>query len=215
MTEQGEGPREGETPELPEAGGSWVELELEGAVWERFFLPSPLVLIGTREGDGHDLAPKHMALPLGWENWFGFVCTPAHGTYHNARTHGAFTVSVPRPSQLVWTSVAAQPRGEGGATLGIESLPVEPARRVEGVLLRDAYVQIECELDRVIDGFGRNSLVVGRVVAARVHPDALRTSDESDTERIRRAPILAYIHPGRFAEVSDTRAYPFPAHFRK
>jgi flavin reductase (DIM6/NTAB) family NADH-FMN oxidoreductase RutF len=197
------------------SGDEWVELDMSAPIWERFFMPAPLVLVGTREGEGHDLAPKHMAFPLGWENYFAFVCTPAHATYHNARDAGGFTVSVPRPSQLVLTSVAAQPRDEDGEVPGLELLPVEPARVVDGVVLAGAYVQMECELDRVIDGFGENSLIVGRVVAARVHPDAVRTSDESDTELVRRSPLLAYLHPGRFSEISDSRAYPFPADFRK
>jgi len=209
--DDGSGPRGSSAPE----GQDWVELDVALPVWERFFLPAPLVLVGTREGEGHDLAPKHMAFPLGWENYYAFVCTPAHATYHNAREHGAFTVSVPRPDQLVWTSVAAQPRGEDGVTVGLDALPTEPARVVDGVLLREAYVQLECALDRVIDGFGPNSLIVGRVVAARVHAKALRSSEQSDTELIRRSPLLTYLHPGRFSEISDTRAYPFPADFRK
>ena len=43
-----------------------------------------LVLVGKREPDGgHDLAPKHMSTPIGWDNYYGFVCTPRHHTYGN------------------------------------------------------------------------------------------------------------------------------------
>jgi flavin reductase (DIM6/NTAB) family NADH-FMN oxidoreductase RutF len=199
-----------------ETGGeAWVELDPVQPVWERFFLVSPLVVVGTREGKGFDLAPKHMAFPLGWENYFGFVCTPRHATYHNARESGAFTVSYPRPDQLVVTSLTAQRRGAEGGVPGLDLLPTESARVVEGILLRDAYVQLECELEKVVDGFGPNSLVAGRIVAARVRSDALRTSDRSDTEQIRNAPLLAYLHPGRFAEISETRVFPFPADFSR
>ena len=199
-----------------EAGGKqWVELDLVQPVWERFFLVSPLVVVGTREGEGFDLAPKHMAFPLGWENHFGFVCTPRHATYHNARESGAFTVSYPRPEQLVVTSLTAQPRDADGRVPGLDLLPTERARVVEGILLRDAYVQLECELGKVVDGFGPNSLIAGQIVAARVSSDALRISDGSDTERIRNAPLLAYLHPHRFAEISETRVFPFPADFSR
>ena len=69
-------------------------LPLDEPVWERFFTVFPLVLVGTREEDGgHDLAPKHLAMPLSWGNWFGFVCTPRHRTYENAVRMGAFTFS--------------------------------------------------------------------------------------------------------------------------
>ena len=58
-----------------------VELDVRWPVWERVYMVAPLVLVGTREPDGrHDLAPKHMALPLGWQNYFGFVCAPRHST---------------------------------------------------------------------------------------------------------------------------------------
>lgn len=195
--------------------GDWVELDATQPIWERFFTVNPLVLIGTREGEGHDLAPKHMAFPLGWENYFGFVCTPRHATYHNAREAAGFGVSYPRPDQLLLTSLAAQPREEGEPTPGLELLPTEPGRLVDAPLLKGAYVQLECELERVIDGFGPNSLVVGRVVQARVRREALRATDRSDTALVDRTPLLAYLHPGRIAEIRDSRIYPFPADFRK
>jgi flavin reductase (DIM6/NTAB) family NADH-FMN oxidoreductase RutF len=192
-----------------------VDISVDRPIWERFFFPAPLVIIGTKEGDGFDLAPKHMAMPIGWENYFGFVCTPRHGTYHNAKREGTFTVSVPQPSQLVATSLSAQPRDASGATSGLELLPTEPAHVVEGILLRDASLHLECEVDRIIDGFGKNSLIVGTVVAARVHPDALRTSEASDEELLARSPLLVYLSPGRFAKVSTSKAFPFPADFRR
>jgi len=88
-----------------------VELDVRAPVWDRFFTVAPLVLVGTREPDGRfDLAPKHMVLPLGWQNYFGFVCTPRHATYFNAWRERAFTVSFPRPDQLVEASLAASGR---------------------------------------------------------------------------------------------------------
>jgi flavin reductase (DIM6/NTAB) family NADH-FMN oxidoreductase RutF len=193
-----------------------VELDPAVPVWERVFTVAPLVVIGTREGDGWDMAPKHLAMPMGWEGHFGFVCTPSHGTYRNARLHRAFTVSYPGPGQVVVTSLTAAPRcAEGELTPGLPSLPTLPAERVEGRVLQDAHLVLECELDRIIDGFGSGSLVVGRIVAARAHPDAMRTTGVDDEEIVQRAPLLAYLSPGRFAEVRESRAFPFPAGFRR
>ena len=50
-------------PGLPE---DVVRLDTDVPVWGRVFSIAPLVVIGTREGDRYDLAPKHMAFPLGW-----------------------------------------------------------------------------------------------------------------------------------------------------
>ena len=87
-----------------------VYLPIDQPIWERFFAVFPLVLVGSKEESGYDLAPKHMAIPLGWDNYFCFVCSPRHGTYQNIRRHPEFTVSYPRPSQVVTTSLSAAPR---------------------------------------------------------------------------------------------------------
>ena len=86
-----------------------VPLPLSAPIWDAFFTVAPLVLVGTREDDGsHDLAPKHMAMPLGWQNHFGFVCHPSHATQRNAERTGAFTVSFPRPASVVQVALAAR-----------------------------------------------------------------------------------------------------------
>jgi hypothetical protein len=41
--------------------------------------------MNPKKGGGYELAPNHIAFPTGWETYFGFVCTPHHNTYHNAR----------------------------------------------------------------------------------------------------------------------------------
>ena len=76
---------------------TYVNLELSKGVWDRVFTVAPLVVVGTKEKDGYDLAPKHMATPMGFGNYFGFVCTPRHGTYHNVKITRNFTVSFPKP----------------------------------------------------------------------------------------------------------------------
>jgi len=178
-----------------------VELDVNESIWERFFWVAPLVLVGTSEPNGsHDLAPKHMAIPMGWKNYFGFVCTPRHHTYSNVKRNGVFTVSYPRPSQLVLTSLAASPRS---------------ASVVDGVLVDGAYMFLECELDRIVDGFGINSLIVGRVVAARVAEDAERIDDLEDQALVHDSPLLAYLHPGRFTTIEQSLSFPFPAGMKK
>jgi len=193
-----------------------VELDVSQPVWDRFFWVAPLVLIGTREPDGsHDLAPKHMAMPMGWENYFGFVCTPRHHTYSNIRRDGVFTVSYPRPDQLVLTSLAASPRCEEDNKPVLSVLPVFPAKKVAGVLVEGGYMFLECELDRIIDNFGVNSLIIGRIIAARVAEDSERIHEGGDQALIHNAPLLTYIHPGRFAIIDKSLTFPFPAGMKK
>ena len=195
---------------------TFVTLGTDQPIWDRFFMVAPLVVIGTREADGtYDLAPKHMAMPMGWDNHFAFVCTPRHGTYHNARREGVFTVSFPRPSQVVVASLAASPRCENHSKPTLKALPIFKAPTIDGVFLEDGYVYLECQLERIIDGFGDNSLIVGTIVGAHVDEDALRLSDEDDGDLIHQAPLLAYLSPGRFANIQHSYAFPFPADFKR
>lgn len=194
-----------------------VTLDLDRPIWERFFTVAPLVVVGTREGDTYNLAPKHMAMPLSWERHYGFVCTPDHRTYQNIEETGAFTVSHPRPDQVTATSLTASPRSDGpGLEKSVlEELPTAPATVVDGVFLEDAYLFIECELDRIVEDLGDNGLIIGRVVAVHVHRDALRVSEGDDQKLIHETPLLAYLHPARYATIRDTNAFPFPEGFSK
>jgi flavin reductase (DIM6/NTAB) family NADH-FMN oxidoreductase RutF len=190
-------------------------LETHLPIWDRFFTIAPLVLIGTKEAEGYDLAPKHMVTPMGWDNYFGFVCAARHRTYQNIARDRVFTVSYPRPTQLVLTSLAAAPRCGDDEKPSLLALPTFPAQKVDGVFVRDAALFLECELDRIIDGFGVNSLIVGRVVAAYAHEDSLRTSDRDDQDVLQSAPLLAYVSPGRIAQVKDSFSFPFPLNFAR
>jgi len=198
-----------------------VSLDPEEPFWERFYMVSPLVVVGTpnEDDDTHNLAPKHMAAPMGWANYFGFVCTPRHKTYRNAARAGTFTVSYPRPSQVVLASLAASPRSgppEGPRRKpSLEELPTVPAPTVEGVFLKDAYLFLECALERRVDDLGENSLLIGEVEAVHVDRDALRVSEKEGDEVIRDSPLLAYLPPDRYAKIDETTAFPFPAGFQK
>ncbi|MGB5303059.1 MAG: flavin reductase [Gemmatimonadota bacterium] len=173
-------------------------------------------MVGTLEEDGTpNLAPKHMAIPMGWQNYFGFVCTPRHSTYRNIERDGVFTVSMPRPDQVVLASLCAAPRCDDSAKPVLGALQTRPAAKVAGVHLAQSYLFFECELDRMVDGFGENSLVVGRIVAAAVARDSLRTLERDGQDMIHAAPMLAYLQPWRFASIKQTYAFPLPDGFER
>jgi flavin reductase (DIM6/NTAB) family NADH-FMN oxidoreductase RutF len=191
-----------------------VDLPTDRPIWDRFFGVFPLVVVGSKEAEGRfNLAPKHLAMPLGWENYFCFVCSPGHTTYHNIRRHGAFTVSYPRPSEVLLASLAAAPRWEDQSKPSLLVLPTFPARRVEGVLVKDCYLFLECTLHSVLDGFGPNSLIIGAVVAAAAPEEALRDEQRDEADQIFQHPLLAYLSPGRVATIRQSMAFPFPRGF--
>jgi len=193
-----------------------IELDTTTSIWESFYSVFPLVVIGTREADGRDdLAPKPLAIPMSWDNHFGFVCTPRHNTYQNIQRDRQFTVTYMRPSQTVMASLAASPRCEDGSKPITESLPTFAAESVNAVFVEDGYLFLECELQQMVDNLGENSLIVGRIIKARVAEDALRSSDQDDEDLIYNSPLLAYLYPGRFSEISDSNQLPLPAGFKR
>lgn len=195
---------------------TYTAMDVANPIWDRFFWVSPLVIVGTSEPDGsYDLAPKHMATPMGWQNYFGFVCTPRHATYTNTIREEAFTVSYPRPDQLVHTSLSAVPRCEDGQKSSLADLEIVAAEAVPGPLLEGAYAHLECELDRIVEGFGENGLIVGRVVAAKVQQSALRDEEREDESVIAENPLLAYLAPGQYASIDRSRNFPFPSGFSR
>jgi flavin reductase (DIM6/NTAB) family NADH-FMN oxidoreductase RutF len=176
---------------------------------------APLVVVGTREPDGSmDFAPKHMAAPLGWQNYYAFVCSPRHATYRNVQERPEFTVSFPRPEQIVAASLAAGPRDEDGSKPSLDALPTIPAQQVDGELLAGSQLCLECALDRIIDGFGENSLIVGRIVAAAAAANSLREEERDDADIVHEAPLTVYVSPGRFSRIDQTYSFPFHVDFR-
>jgi flavin reductase (DIM6/NTAB) family NADH-FMN oxidoreductase RutF len=151
----------------------------------------------------------------GWENYYGFVCSPGHTTYHNIRRYGAFTVSYPRPSEVLLASLAAAPRCEDLSKPSLLVLPTFPARQVDGVLVQGSYLFLECTLHEILDGFGPNSLIIGKVVAAAAYEDALRDEELDESDQIFHSPLLAYLNPGRMAEIRQSTAFPFPKDFSR
>ena len=193
-----------------------IEIETETPVWDRFFTVAPLVLIGTVDEDGSpDLAPKHMVTPMGWQNYFGFVCAPTHATCANIARTGVFTVSYPKPSQVLFASLAASARQADGDKPVLDYFTTFPARKIDGVFIDDAYLYFECRHYRTIDGFGDNCLITGEIVAACADPHFVRASEFDDQQLVHESPLFAYLSPGRFAEIDRSNAFPFPADMKR
>jgi flavin reductase (DIM6/NTAB) family NADH-FMN oxidoreductase RutF len=123
-------------------------------------------------------------------------------------------VSFPTPDQAVLIGQTAAPRVDD-EKLSLASVPTRPATAVDGVLVEGSALWLECELDRVVAGFGEHDLITGTIVAAAAPDWALRDPDVDDADLIGRHPSLAYLCPTRFAPVTESLSFPFPAAFRR
>jgi flavin reductase (DIM6/NTAB) family NADH-FMN oxidoreductase RutF len=151
---------------------------------------------------------------MGWQNYFGFVCAATHSTCSNIERTGEFTVSYPKPSQVLYSSLAASPRQDGHKPV-LDYFATFAAEKVDGHLIEEAYLYFECRHFKTIDGFGENCLITGEIVAAYAEPAFLRSNDFDDQEIVHDSPLLAYLAPGRFADIKRSNAFPFPAHMKK
>jgi hypothetical protein len=79
---------------------------------------------------------------------------------------GVFTVTLSRPTQIL----TATPRCDDDDNPSLELLQTIPATVLDRVLLPDAYLHFECEPARIVDGFGENSLVTGRIIEKPAFP---------------------------------------------
>ncbi|MDJ0646606.1 MAG: flavin reductase [Flavobacteriaceae bacterium] len=192
-------------------------LDLDQSVWSQTFMVAPLVVIGTKEGTGYDMAPKHMVSPIGFDNYFGFVCTPRHMTYTNLQKTKEFTVSFLLPEQVLMASLSATPRhAERSKSKNIISaLPTFRASSVDALFIADSYLFLECELFKVIDGFNENSIITGKITAAFANENYLKLSEKDEQLQLMKNPLLAYIAEGRFAKIKETYNFPFPKDFER
>ncbi|NNL15927.1 MAG: flavin reductase [Flavobacteriaceae bacterium] len=194
-----------------------VKLNINNSLWDHFFTVAPLIVVGSKEGYRYDLAPKHMASPIGQSDFFGFVCTPKHSTYQNIKKNMEFSVSFPVPDQIVMASLSASPRCEDNerTKLIVDALSTFKCNSIDALLLKDAYLFFECELYKIIDGFNDYSIITGRIIDAFVNKDYLKVTDKDIQDQINERPLLAYIANGRFAKIKKTYKFPFPKGFKK
>ena len=194
----------------------FYELDTSSPIWERIFTVAPLIIIGTKEGATYNLAPKHMATPIGFDNYFGFVCTPKHATYQNIKDTQEFTVSFPIPDQVTLASLSATPRCDDnlGTKPIIQTLPSVKGSRVDALCLEASYLFLECKLFKIIDGFNENSIITGKIIAAHVDKNYLKASEIDEQQQLKENPLLVYISQGRFARITETYNFPFPKNFK-
>lgn len=195
-----------------------VDITDDPNLWNRFFMVHSLLIIGSKEKDGsYNMAPKHMAMPLGFGPYLGFMGTPRKSTFRNIQREKVFTVSFPRPDQLVQTSLAASPREDDDTKPVIDAMSLVESQKIEGRFLEDSYLQLECNLSEIMGKFGEWEIIVGEIVAAYVHEDALRQQgdDADDNRLVNESPLLAYLHPDRFSTIEKSNHFPLPKDFKR
>ena len=194
-----------------------AHLSIEQSLWDQVFTVAPLVVVGTREGEKYDLAPKHMVCPVGFGPYFAFVCTHRHATFHNIMATGEFTVSFPKPDQLVFTSLSASPRSDScsKSDMVLDALPVSKALNMDVPVIDGAYLYLECRSPKILEGFEDYAIITGKIVAAYADSDYALGSERDEQEQLQQNPLLVYVAPGRFAKVSQTFNFPFPKDFKR
>ena len=186
-----------------------LSLELSHSIWDRFFTVAPLVVIGTRASEGaQNLFATHRAFPFDPENLFAFLASPAEPVVQNCLRERAFSVSFPHPRQIVEASLATAPAGTDDQNPLVAEIQTFRAREIDAPVLAGARLGLECRLERVVEDLGTSWLIVGTIVAAHLDRDTRRVSERDDYDLVARHPLLAFVAPGRFAEIEHTDTFP-------
>lgn len=53
----------------------------------------------------------------------------------------------------------------------VASLPTVKATAIDALFIENSYLYLECELFKIIDGFGEHSFITGKIKSAFVHKD--------------------------------------------
>lgn len=200
------------------SSSNMIKIAVDEEMWNRLYTVHSLVIIGSKEPDGSfNMAPKHMAMPMGFSNYFGFIGTPRKSTYRNVEREKAFTVSFPRPDQVVISSLSASRREQDDSKPILNKIPMTDATEIEGKFLENSYFNLECKLSQFLGKFGEWELVIGEIVAAYVNEDALRNESKNfdGAQLVYDSPLLAYLHPDRFSKIKKSNAFPFPEDFKR
>ncbi|NGP77547.1 flavin reductase [Balneolaceae bacterium YR4-1] len=195
-----------------------IKISVDDEMWNRIYTVHSLVIIGSKEPDGSfNMAPKHMAMPMGFSKYFGFIGTPRKSTYRNVEREKVFTVSFPRPDQVVISSLSASRREKDDSKPILKKIPMTDATEIEGKFLENSYFNLECKLSQFLGKFGEWELVIGEVVAACVNEDAIRRESKNfdGAQLVYDSPLLAYLHPDRFSKIRKSNAFPFPEDFKR
>lgn len=201
-----------------ENNSEMIELDVEQDVWNRTYTVHSLIIIGSmEEDDNYNFAPKHMAMPLGFSNHFGFMGTPRKNTYRNIQREKVFTVSYPKPSQLTVSSLAATRREDDDSKPILDKIPTSPAQKIEGHFVKNSYFQMECRFTECVGKFGEWEMIVGKIVAARIDKSMNRKigNGVDEAQLIYNNPLLAYLHPNRFSVIKESNVFPFPKEFKR
>jgi flavin reductase (DIM6/NTAB) family NADH-FMN oxidoreductase RutF len=189
-----------------------IPLGVDRPIWDRFFTVAPLVIIGSKEPDGTTSRRSTWRCRSGGRT--PRSCAARNMACGTSRER-QFTVSFPRPTEIVASSLAASPRCEDDSKPALGLLPRRPATTVDGVLIDDCYLYLECTLHSMLDGFGANSLIIGDVVAASASEDYLRMDDRDCGEQLFQPPLLVYASPCRYATLRETAQFPLPEGFSR
>lgn len=189
-----------------------VDLKLDGFVGRFFFEPRGLALVSTLSPGGvPNLAPKTQVMPIGRGNYWAFACCARHHTYQNVQAEGEFVINLPGPELIRQAALAAVDVPPGADEIAAAGLTAMPSRALRAPSVAECRVSLECRLHQVPDGFGEESLIVGRVVAA-VADEAFASTDPAVLER---CPLLVYVHPDYYAAVGRAERFRFPKGYKR
>jgi len=197
-----------------------VSFDPSKSVLAQFVHLSPVTLITTICSKGiPDVAAKTQSIPVGREgNFFLFVCTPEHRTYHNVKATKEFVVNYP-PQEIIekiglTASIFEDENIDKISRIGLTAIP---SLRVKPPRIAECSIHLECKLVEIRD-HAQYGIIIGNVVAASGNEETVLmqgSATELVNRNLSRNPLLAYITPGHlFSTITEGKKFPLPKKYK-
>ena len=148
-------PRGRRAKAMEDAAQRAIPIPVERPIWGRFFTVAPLVIVGTVEGEGYDLAAEAHGDAARLGQLLLLRLQPRAPDPGQRRADGRLHGQLPAPGRDPRRQPRRPPRApRTSQSPALAAIRTFPAREVHGVLVEDSYLWLECELDRIVDGFG-------------------------------------------------------------
>jgi flavin reductase (DIM6/NTAB) family NADH-FMN oxidoreductase RutF len=157
-----------------------------------------------------NVAPKTQVMPVGRKGYWAFGCCDRHHTYQNVIQQGEFVINFPGPELIKQVSQSAKEFPPDADEINGAGLTAMASQEVKVPSVAECRVHLECKRYQVIDGYGKESLIVGEVVAVTADEDLV----DAGAEILMEYPLLVYVYPGYYASVEQVRQFRFPRNYK-
>ncbi len=172
---------------------------IEGLPKSYFNYPMPVTVVGIQKGETRNLIPLVWHVQLSFDPpLYGVSISPKRFSHNLLLEAGEFSVNFLPFEMVPLIARLGSVSGREVDKIKEFNVQVEPARKIDGFILKDAYVSFECQLIEHTAFQGDHTFFVGLVVATHYETEFFDENTVIDVKAVK--PTL-YIGKYRYLTV--------------